>query len=50
MRCVLIAEKEGVAQNFINRVFDSIWVDGLNLNDKLVLEKLLKQNLGKLKD
>ena len=41
MRCVLIAEKEGVAQNFINRVFDSIWVDGLNLNDKLVLEKLL---------
>ena len=45
MRCVLIAEKKDFAQNFINKIFDAIWKDGLNLNDNTVLEKLL-QNLG----
>tara|TARA_Y100000590_G_C15646092_1_gene986914 strand:+ start:827 stop:1414 length:588 start_codon:yes stop_codon:yes gene_type:complete len=42
MRCVLVAEKKGFSQNFINKVFDAIWKDGLNLNDKNILEKLLK--------
>ena len=42
MRCVLVAEKKGFAQNFINQVFDAIWEDGLNLNDKSIVEKLLK--------
>ena len=42
MRCALIAEKKGFAQNFINKVFDSIWKDGLNLNDNNIVEKLLK--------
>ena len=42
MRCVMIAEKKGFAQNFINKVFDSIWKDGLNLNDNNIVEKLLK--------
>ena len=42
MRCVLVAEKKNFAQNFINKFFDSIWKDGLNLNDKEVLEKLLR--------
>tara|TARA_Y100000590_G_scaffold39963_1_gene42646 strand:- start:233 stop:820 length:588 start_codon:yes stop_codon:yes gene_type:complete len=44
MRCVLIAERKDFAQNFINKVFDAIWKDGLNLNDTLILQKLL-QNL-----
>ena len=42
MRCTLVAEKKSFLQNFTNKVFDAIWKDGLNLNDKLILEKLLK--------
>ena len=42
MRCVLVAEKKNFAQNFVNRVFDAIWKDGLNLNDNSIIEKLLK--------
>ena len=42
MRSVLVAEKKGFAQNFIDKVFDAIWKDGLNLNDNEIVEKLLK--------
>ena len=42
MRCVLVAEKKGYAQNFINKIFDAIWKDGLNLNDNTIIEDLLK--------
>jgi len=42
MRCVLVAEEKGFSQNFINKVFDTIWKDGLNLNDQTIFEKLLK--------
>ena len=42
MRCVIVAEKKNFAQNFINKVFDVIWRDGLNLNDNTIVEKLLK--------
>ena len=42
MRCVLIAEKKGFEKNFINKVFDAIWMDGLNLNDQIIFDKLLK--------
>ena len=45
LRCVLVAEKKGFSQNFINKVFDAIWEDGLNLNDNIIVEKLLK-NIG----
>ena len=42
MRCVLVAEKKGFEQNFINKIFDAMWVNGLNLNDNLIVTKLLK--------
>jgi len=42
MRCTLVAENKGFSQIFINKVFDAIWKDGLNLNDNSILEKLLK--------
>ena len=42
MRCVLVAEKKKFAQIFIDRIFDTIWKDGLNLNDETVLKKILK--------
>ena len=41
MRSVLVAEKEKIEKHFINKIFDAIWVDGLNLNDRSILEKLL---------
>ena len=42
MRSVLVAEKKDLARNFINKVFDAIWKDGLNLNDNVIVEQLLK--------
>ena len=42
MRCALVAEKKELARNFINKVFDAIWKDGLNLNDNIIVEQLLK--------
>ena len=42
MRSTIVAEKKNFAENFINKVFDAIWKDGLNLNDDLIIEKLLK--------
>jgi|TARA_B100001245_G_C22864579_1_gene415775 2-hydroxychromene-2-carboxylate isomerase len=42
MRCVLVAEKKSLAKNFIDKVFDAIWKDDLNLNDSAIFENLLK--------
>ena len=42
MRCVIIAENKGFEEIFINKIFDSIWEHGLNLNDNQILEKILK--------
>ena len=42
MRCSLVAEKKDFLSNYVDRVFDAIWKDGLNMNDNLILEKLLK--------
>ena len=42
MRGVIVAKKNGLDNIFINKVFDSIWKYGLNLNDNLIFEKLLK--------
>ncbi len=42
MRCSLIAKKKGLEQIFVDKIFDAIWKDGENLNDKTTLEKFLK--------
>ena len=42
MRGAIVAEKKKFAENFINKIFDAIWKDGLNLNDNQIIEKLLK--------
>ena len=42
MRSVIVSEKKGFSENFINKVFDAIWKDGINLNDNIIVEKLLK--------
>ena len=41
MRCVLVAERKDFVQNFINKVFDAIWKNGLDLNNDKIVEKLL---------
>jgi len=42
MRGVLIAEEDGIANNYIEKLFDAMWVSGLNLNDQQVIDKVLK--------
>ena len=45
MRGVLIAEEDGMANNYIDKIFEALWMSGLNLNDQQVIDKVLK-NLG----
>ena len=42
MRGVLIAEEDGIANEYIDKVFEALWVSGLNLNDQLIIDKVLK--------
>jgi len=42
MRGVLIAEEDGVANEYIDKIFEALWVSGLNLNDQLIIDKVLK--------
>ena len=41
MRGVLQAEKENSANKYIDKFFDAMWKDGLNLNSKFVINKIL---------
>ena len=45
MRGVLIAEEDGIANEYIDKIFEALWVSGLNLNDQAIIDKVLK-NLG----
>ena len=42
MRGVLIAEKDNSEKNFIEKIFNAIWMDVLNMNDPIVINKVLK--------
>tara|TARA_B100000674_G_C37872202_1_gene930068 strand:- start:562 stop:1149 length:588 start_codon:yes stop_codon:yes gene_type:complete len=42
MRGVLVAEEDGIKDQYINKIFNAIWSDGLNLNDEEVIIKVLK--------
>ena len=42
IRGVLIAEEDGIGNNYINKIFEAMWVSGLNLNDQQVIDKTLK--------
>ena len=42
MRGVLITEEDGISNNYINKIFEALWVNGLNLNDQLIIDKVLK--------
>ena len=42
MRGVLIAEEHGIASIYIDKIFESLWVSGFNLNDQQIIDKVLK--------
>jgi 2-hydroxychromene-2-carboxylate isomerase len=42
MRGVLIAEEDGIASQYIDKIFEALWVSGLNLNDQAIIDKVLK--------
>jgi len=42
MRGALIAEEDGMGNSYINKIFEAMWVSGLNLNDQQVVDKILK--------
>ena len=45
MRGVLVAEEDNVKKYYIDNIFNTIWQDGLNMNDSIVIQKIL-QNLN----
>jgi 2-hydroxychromene-2-carboxylate isomerase len=42
MRGVLVAEEDNVKNHYIDNIFNSIWQDGLNMNDEIIIQKVLK--------
>ena len=42
MRGVIIAEKGKFEKIYIEKIYDAIWKDGLNMNDPIVINKVLK--------
>tara|TARA_B110000211_G_scaffold224793_1_gene276226 strand:- start:1395 stop:2018 length:624 start_codon:yes stop_codon:yes gene_type:complete len=42
MRGVLIAEEDGIANEYIDKIFEALWVSGLNLNDQTIVDRVLK--------
>ena len=42
MRGVLVAEEDNIKNYYIDNIFNTIWQDGLNMNDTIVIQKILK--------
>jgi 2-hydroxychromene-2-carboxylate isomerase len=42
MRGVLIAEEDNIKNYYIDNIFNTIWQDGLNMNDDIIVQKILK--------
>ncbi len=42
MRGVLVAEEDNIKNFYIDNIFNTIWQDGLNMNDEIIIEKVLK--------
>ena len=42
MRGVLVAEEDNIKSFYIESIFNTIWQDGLNMNDEIVIQKVLK--------
>ena len=42
MRGALVAEADDFLNYYIDKIFDSVWKDGLNMNDQPIIDKILK--------
>ena len=42
MRGVLVAEEDNYKSYYVDSIFNSIWQDGLNMNDENIIQKVLK--------
>tara|TARA_B100000965_G_scaffold65834_1_gene51592 strand:+ start:4761 stop:5348 length:588 start_codon:yes stop_codon:yes gene_type:complete len=42
MRGVFVAEEDDIKNYYIDNIFNSIWQDGLDMNDENVIQKILK--------
>ena len=42
MRGVLVAEEDDIKDYYIDNVFNTIWQDGLNMNDENIIHKVIK--------
>jgi 2-hydroxychromene-2-carboxylate isomerase len=42
MRGVLIAEEDAMQNYYIDKIFNAVWQDGLNMNDENIIEKVIK--------
>ena len=39
MRGVFVAAEDGIKDLYIDKIFNAVWGDGLNMNDEVVIEK-----------
>ena len=42
MRGVLVAEEDNIKNYYIDSIFNTIWQDGLNMNDEIIIQKVIK--------
>ena len=42
MRGVLVAEEDNIKNHYIDNIFNTVWQDGLNMNDEIIVQKVLK--------
>jgi len=42
MRGVLVAEEDNIKNYYIDNIFNTVWQDGLNMNDEIIVQKILK--------
>ena len=39
---VLVAEEDNIKNHYIDNIFNTVWQDGLNMNDEIIVQKVLK--------
>ena len=44
MRGVLVAEEDNIKSYYIDSIFNTIWQDGLNMNDEIIIQGGLPYN------
>ena len=46
MRGVLVAEEDNIKSYYIDSIFNTIWQDGLNMNDENIIHKVQNLNIN----